>query len=132
MIFIIGGNSQGKLEFAKGLLGLQDGSIADGEECSFHHAFDKPVLNKLHMLIKRVLAEDIDPMEFVMAGIERNPSITVICDELGSGVVPVNQADREIQEQVGRIQCSIAKKAEKVYRVYCSLPVLIKGIENGA
>jgi len=131
MIFIIGGNSQGKLNFAKKLLHVQDENIMDGENCSFDQAFDKPVLNKLHLLIKRMTEAGADPWQMIMDGMNTNPSITVICDELSTGVIPVKREERAMQEKVGRIQSEIAARAEKVYRVYCSLPILIKGNEDG-
>lgn len=130
MILIIGGNSQGKLEFAQSLLNVQDTDITDGSCCPFADAFHRPVLNHLHLLIKRLRQEGLDHLSFVLEGIENNKNITVICDELSTGVIPIKREDREIQEQIGRLQCEIAQRAEKVYRVYCSIPVLIKGIEN--
>jgi adenosyl cobinamide kinase/adenosyl cobinamide phosphate guanylyltransferase len=127
MIFIIGGNSQGKLEFAKELLQVQDESITDGAVCEIAHSFQKPVLNHLHLLIKRLKEEGRDPHEFIRQGIACNPDITIVCDELSTGVIPVLREDRELQELVGRVQCLVAKSAEKGYRVYCAIPVLIKG-----
>jgi adenosylcobinamide kinase/adenosylcobinamide-phosphate guanylyltransferase len=132
MIFILGGNSQGKLDFARSLLRFPAENVTDGENCGLTEAFDKPVLNKLHLLIKRLLESGTDPWETIRAGIERNPDMTIICDELSCGVVPVGKEERELQEKVGRIQCEIAKRAEKVYRVFCSLPVLLKGKEDEA
>lgn len=131
MIFIIGGNSQGKLEFARNLLGLDgDDQITDGVSCDLTKAFARPILNQLHVLIKRLIAEGYDPNQFIQLGIDHNPRVTIICDELSTGVIPLLKEDREMQELVGRIQCTIAKRARQVYRVYCSIPVLIKGDEH--
>ncbi len=131
MIFIIGGNSQGKLEFARNLLGIDgDQQITDGASCDLTEAFTRPILNRLHILIKRLKAEEYDLNQFIEQGIDQNPQVTIICDELSTGVIPLSKEDRELQELVGRIQCTIAKRAGQVYRVYCSIPVLIKGDEH--
>lgn len=132
MNFIIGGNSQGKLEFALTLLSENTSAIsaadtvADGAVIAWADAFSRPVLDRLHLLIKRLVDHGIDPYEFVERGLAANPSITVICDELSTGVIPIAKQDRQLQETVGRIQCLIAGRARNVYRVYCGIPVLIK------
>ena len=127
MIFIIGGSSQGELDFARELLNVENESITDGAVCDFRDGFTKPVLNNLHFLIKRLLEAGEDAGTFIRQGLDMNPDITIICDELSTGVIPIAKEDRELQELVGRIQCLIAKRSEKVYRVHCSIPVLIKG-----
>jgi len=130
LILIIGGTAQGKLDFARGLLGIEENDVADGEHCDLNQSFTRPVLDKLHLLIKRLKEQGIEAAGFIMEGIKTNENITIICDELAQGVVPVEKNEREMQELVGRIQCQLAQKAAKVYRVHCSLPVLIKGQEN--
>jgi hypothetical protein len=127
VILIIGGNSQGKRDFVKKNLGVQDENISDGWNCPLQDAFNKPVLDHLHVLIKRAKEDGRDPLLYIQEGLDYNPKITLICDELGTGVIPIRKEERDLQESVGRILCLIAKRAEKVYRVYCSIPVLIKG-----
>jgi adenosylcobinamide kinase/adenosylcobinamide-phosphate guanylyltransferase len=127
LILIVGGNSQGKLQFAMQLLDIREEMVSDGGTCDLDQAFAKPVLNRLHLLIKRTGEQGLDAAGFIMEGIRSNPDITVISDELGLGVIPVDPQDRELQELTGRIQCMLAQKASRVYRVHCSVPVLIKG-----
>ncbi|MGI5902070.1 MAG: bifunctional adenosylcobinamide kinase/adenosylcobinamide-phosphate guanylyltransferase [Desulfitobacteriia bacterium] len=127
MIFIIGGRGQGKLQFAKELLRVGEESIIDGGSCVLEQAFSKPVLNKLHLLVYRLLEANIDAEEFIRTGINKKPPLALICDELGTGVIPMEKKERIFQEQLGRIQCQLAQEAEKVYRIYCSIPQLLKG-----
>lgn len=129
MIFIIGGNSQGKLQFVMDYYSLSEDQVTDGENCILSEAFNKPLLDKLHILIKRLITAGIEPSDFVMKGIDENPRITIICDELGCGVIPLDKGERAFREVVGRIQCEIAKQADKVFRVYCGIPTLIKGCD---
>ncbi|NLM22423.1 MAG: hypothetical protein GX207_11910 [Peptococcaceae bacterium] len=127
MILIIGGNSQGKLQFAQEMLQVGNEMISDGGTCQLDQAFAKPVLNRLHLLISRLKQQGLDPYSFIKQGIENNPEITIICDELGLGVVPIDREERELQELTGRLLCDIARQAAQVYRVHCSIPVKIKG-----
>lgn len=130
MILIIGGNSQGKLACAKRLLPIQDVAIADGEICSVEQSFQYRVINHFHFLVKRLREAGIDPHAYVLNAITENPDIIIICDELSSAVVPIVKEKRELQETVGRILCMLGQKAEKVYRVFCGIPVCIKGDQH--
>ena len=51
----------------------------------------------------------------------------VVVDEVGSGVVPVRDADAEWRERVGRVSCALAERASAVVRMVCGVPQVIKG-----
>lgn len=51
----------------------------------------------------------------------------VIATEVGSGVVPVDAQQRAAREAAGRLNCLLAQRAEAVVRVFCGIPVLIRG-----
>lgn len=51
----------------------------------------------------------------------------VICDEVGCGVVPLDEEDRAWREAVGRLCCDLAERAAAVIRVCCGIPQAIKG-----
>jgi adenosyl cobinamide kinase/adenosyl cobinamide phosphate guanylyltransferase len=127
MIFVTGGNSQGKLEFVMKTFAISSDNVVDGSECALEDAFRKPVLNLTHILFKRMLNEDLDLNAFIEAGLIQNPDIIIICDEVGCGIVPIRQEERTLREKIGRSQCMLAGRAEKVYRVCCGIPELIKG-----
>ena len=57
---------------------------------------------------------------------KNNPSIYIVCNELGNGVVPMEAFDRRYRETVGRICCNIAKQAEEVIRIVCGIPIVLK------
>ena len=46
----------------------------------------------------------------------------VIATETGCGVVPIDAAEREAREAAGRRSILLAKRAQKVIRVWCGLP----------
>ena len=50
----------------------------------------------------------------------------VACREVGCGVVPLDRADRDRREAVGRLCCDLAAQAEAVYRVNCGIAMQLK------
>ena len=51
----------------------------------------------------------------------------VIATEVGGGVVPMDPRQRADREAAGRLACLLADRAETVVRVFCGLPILLKG-----
>lgn len=125
---VIGGKYQGKLEYVLKTLNLSIESVNHGASCGFENAFEKPVLNNLHILVRRLLEAEKDPTMFILTSLQKGNSVTIICDEIGCGIVPIDKNDRYLREITGRILCEIAKTAQKVVRVQCGIPVLIKGL----
>ena len=114
MILIVGGASQGKLDFARAELGVHAWSegVLGEEDC----------VRDLHLVIRAV----DDPRAAIGAWLEDHPQGVLICDEVGSGVVPTDPEDRAWREAVGRICCELAPHAEAVYRVTCGLGMRLK------
>lgn len=50
----------------------------------------------------------------------------VIATEVGGGVVPVNAQERAAREAAGRLSCLLAQRADRVVRVFCGLPMVLK------
>ena len=125
MKLITGGIFAGKYERLLAL-GFQPEEIANGETVPFAEAFQKPALTRLNFLIRRLLEAGMDPKAFVLEQVKQRPSITIACDEVGGGVVPIEKGDREYREAVGRICCELAAMAEEVERVYGGIPTILK------
>ena len=51
----------------------------------------------------------------------------VIATEVGGGVVPVSPEERTAREAAGRLNCLLARQAETVARVFCGIPMVLKG-----
>ena len=51
----------------------------------------------------------------------------VIATEVGGGVVPVDAGERDAREAAGRLACLLAQRADTVVRVFCGLPMVLKG-----
>ena len=108
MILITGGAYQGKGEFAK--------SLGIGTD---------KILFDAHLRIRELLEKGGDikkEFEELLSGVE-----AVICDAIGMGIVPIDAAEREWREIVGRLMCDTAQKADTVYRLVCGIPIKLKG-----
>ena len=113
MILIIGGAAQGKLDDVLRKTGYDPGQVARTPE----GAKTLPIVDGVE------LWPDLDEEALLAA----NPNIILICDEVGCGVVPIDPAQRTWREQVGRLCCRLAKRAERVERIFCGLPMTLKG-----
>ena len=51
----------------------------------------------------------------------------VVATETGGGVVPADPDERAAREAAGRLACLLAERADTVVRVFCGLPMTLKG-----
>ena len=123
MVLIIGGARNGKLSYVLEKTGIQPAEVA----CDFASAESSRVLNALQDAIRRALAVGADLSALVDRLLERSPGVIVICDEVGGGVVPVGAEERVWREAVGRVCCTLAERADYVERVFCGIPMRLKG-----
>ncbi|NLA95631.1 MAG: adenosylcobinamide kinase [Clostridiaceae bacterium] len=114
MILIIGGLASGKRDYVR-QLGYEDNLIADGI------LDDRPVLYNLQDLL---FSDPESGPELYQALLEKE---VVVCQEVGSGVIPVTAHDRAAREAVGRLCNHLAREADLVVRMVCGLPVILKG-----
>ncbi len=129
MTLIIGGAFQGKTEFAVKRLGVSRADVLDGESCAVEDVFGAAAVRHFERLIRRVISEnDRDARDFARELCERNPALTVISTEIGSGIIPLDRGEREWREAVGGACCVLAEFADTVIRVSCGIPTAIKGM----
>ncbi|MGI5958936.1 MAG: bifunctional adenosylcobinamide kinase/adenosylcobinamide-phosphate guanylyltransferase [Massiliimalia sp.] len=122
MDLVIGGKYQGKLRWAMEHYGISEKEVVMADKPS---AGIKAV-DHLEQWIGRLLTEGKSPLEEILLVLEQNPDLILLCDEVGNGVVPMERKDREYREGVGRTCCELAKKADRVYRVWCGIASQIK------
>ena len=114
MILVIGGLASGKREYVKSEYGYTDGDISPSPLES------KPVLYDLQEIIKNDAdAECIFPSLLTKQ--------IVICTDIGCGIVPLDPAEREKREAVGRLCIRLAREASQVVRIKCGIPQILKG-----
>ena len=104
-VLFVGGAYQGKTALAKQLYP------------------DLPLVQNLHGRVRDELAAGRDPM----ALLDSLRGHAVTCDEVGCGVVPLDRADEDYREAVGRLCCALAEDADVVVRVMAGVPLWIKG-----
>lgn len=111
MIFVLGGSYQGKLEYAKKTYG--------------NHYL---IIDGYQRRVRKQLEEGKDPLEEAEAFWESisDKNTIIICDEVGSGIVPMEKGERIYREMTGRVSCYFAEKAEEVIRVTAGIGIKIK------
>ena len=110
MILVTGGSCQGQDEFAK--------MLTDGTGITVTGGF--------HLLVKKWIDEGLDPeteFEKLIAGGRQAVFVT---DEIGGGIIPMDESDRTWRELHGRLCCRLAAMSDEVYRVTCGIAVRIK------
>ena len=126
MHLIIGGNYQGKLNYAKSLYG-EEVVVADGAIFSPVTGEKIEILDHLHLWIRSLMCEGKDAEQLILSYLKGHPDLIVICDEIGAGPVPVDSFERRWREVTGRILCVTAAMADQVDRIYCGLVETLKG-----
>ena len=114
MILVLGGVGAGKKEYVRSL-GYADADFTSDPNDR------KPVFAGLDAYIRENPAD----AEAVFHSLVKKQ--VVICAEVGSGVIPLERADRVYRETVGRLCVKLAREASAVDRVVAGIPVVIKG-----
>lgn len=133
MKMIIGGIAQGKLTFAKQLVmksvinqNRNLCNIVDETYTGLEELYEATIINHFHLIVRRLLIENADAKEIVNQIVIQNPHVILVSTEIGYGIVPIDSFERNYREQTGRLCCTIASKAQEVYRITCGIPVQIK------
>ena len=124
MEMIIGGAYQGKTELAKKRypeIVWKEGGSLEREELMQAQG----VLG-FHIFLRRELERGHSLEHLTKELILKNPSVILVSDEVGYGVVPVDAFERSYREVVGRVCTKLAAFSDRVIRVYCGIPVMIK------
>lgn len=114
MILIVGGEGSGKRTFAQSL-GYRLEDMADGV------LDERPVVYHVEQMVQ----SNIAGAESLRQALEEKE--VVICNEVGSGVIPVDRQLRLGREATGRLCVLLAQKATAVVRLVCGIPTVIKG-----
>lgn len=103
-----------------------DNSIIPFLNVEFQELTSIKILDNIQAMIKDKMIANEYVKEMLDELINKYPDMIVICDEVGSGIVPMDKFDREYRDKVGEISCYLAKKATSVHRVVCGLGMVIK------
>ena len=132
MILIIGGAYQGKLDYAKAEYGLTDDDVFTCEEGSTAIGFDEKIVDHFERYVLALIKAGQVPERAVGMQIRagRYKGRIIICDDISQGLVPMDKTERAWREGVGRTMVKVAEQADKVIRVFCGLPVVLKDDEK--
>ena len=114
MVLIVGGEGSGKRSFALSL-GYTPEQIADGV------IDNRPVVYHLEQMV----FANPDCIDSLLP--ELVQKAVVICNEVGSGVMPIEWQERAGREATGRLCVRLAQQAECVVRMVSGIPMVIKG-----
>ena len=114
MILVIGGLASGKREYVKSHYGYTEDAMADAV------LDNRPVIYNLQDLVKN------NPKDSMSLLPELQKKEVVICNEVGSGLVPIDIKERQAREITGNLCIALAERAEKVIRIFCGIANVIK------
>ncbi|MDR0309110.1 MAG: bifunctional adenosylcobinamide kinase/adenosylcobinamide-phosphate guanylyltransferase [Coriobacteriales bacterium] len=81
---------------------------------------DRPVLYNLQNIVQL----DTDNCLKLVPALKKKA--VVICNEVGSGIIPFNQPDTAWREATGRLCNALAKESDAVIRMVCGIPTVLK------
>lgn len=130
MKLVIGGAYQGKTDAACQLFGYAKENIADGSVCSLDEITKCTAISSFHLYMKRWLKENPEKSAEDLANfiISENPTVLIITNEIGYGIVPMEREERDWREFTGRVCCILAKEADTVVRVVAGVPMFLKKV----
>lgn len=142
MELYIGGSFQGKLQYVLDKKSWEESAelirewavpacCADKNTDCFTllHKSNARVQNHFHNWVALAIQQE-KSLEEITAAVkdfcDANPEAVIICDEVGSGIVPLEKDKRIYREYVGRVLCAAAEKAEHMERIFCGIGQVIK------
>jgi len=124
MILIIGGAYQGKLTFAREAFSLLDADIhtCEGPEIDF----SRKCISGIEEFSYACVRQGIEPRAYFEAHRELWKDKILICQDIFSGVVPMEAEARKWRQETGRLCQYLAGEADRVSRIFCGLEQRLK------
>lgn len=126
MKLVIGGYAQGKLAYVLENYKADEAVLWDGALREAEPPEKLLIVNHLECYVREQIAAGREPEAEVLKLAERHPDCIFISDEVGNGIVPMEQFEREYRERLGRLLIVLAKEADEVVRVICGIGQKIK------
>lgn len=126
MRLILGGRAQGKRAYVQNTYKIRAEEFRAGETEAFEELREQRAFDSFHLWVRRKYEEGAEVMELTKRLLAANPDCIILCDEVGCGIVPLERAEREYRELVGRIQILLAERAVSVERIICGISQKIK------
>ena len=116
MILVIGGMTSGRKTYVL--------SLGYAEETFSQDPYsDAPVIYG----VEKYILDNIETIDIAGLADALSKKEVVICQEVGMGVIPVEYESRLLREKVGSICTHLGNRADRIVRVICGVPMVIKG-----
>lgn len=126
MILVFGGAYNGKLKFVKDKYKIENDEIFFCRDIELDYS--KKVICGLDKFIKEASIENINPLEILKNNIFKLEDKIIICDEISSGIVPLEKKDRIWRDNTGRCLQYITENSNCVIRIFCGLEMVLKDV----
>ena len=126
MILIFGGAYQGKLEYTLDRFNLTDTDVYRCCEDDAAVPAGKMIIYEIDKWILAIVKSEINIEPAVQKFIETNKDTIVICNDISSGIVPVDMTQRKWREETGRAMAKLSKVSVEVVRLFCGIPSRLK------
>jgi adenosylcobinamide kinase/adenosylcobinamide-phosphate guanylyltransferase len=127
MIFIFGGRCQGKLQYAKQIFG-ENLTVCDLKCCDMGEAFSADIIINIQDAVKSFILSKENPCAYFKNNIEKLDGKILIGNEIGCGIVPIDEFEREWRDETGWIYQFLTSRANRVDRVWAGIGQTLKNI----
>lgn len=124
MKVIVGGAYQGKLDYAKEILGVRTYTVCDENVAELDCSAD--AIDHLERFTLACARQGIDALAYLEEHREQLKGKVVICTDISQGIVPMEKELRAWREINGRVLIDLCREAEMVIRVFCGLGQQLK------
>ena len=124
MIFVFGGAHQGRGDFVRGLLGFSEIRAAGEDVESLD--FSTGAVCGLDRWALGCVRRGEEPADLLAAREAEWQGCALIGTDFSCGLVPMDAELRAWREANGRMNNFLAERAERVVRMFCGLPQVLK------
>lgn len=124
MILIYGGSYNGKTDFAIKKYNLKDDDIFYCKSAELNFSYRTIV--GLHIFIRHCVLNNINALDIIKNNLDNIKDKVIICDEIGSGIVPLKKEDRLWREECGKVLQFLSQNCNKVSRIFFGLEEVLK------
>ena len=125
MVLIYGAAYAGKRDIARKFYGIT--KFCNGKTVPYSEILQTPAVTNYQLLVHRLLDDGESPQDFTKLVISANPEAVILMDDIGSGIVPLEQEERIWREESGICMRMLTQNARTVIRVICGIPQVLKG-----
>ena len=122
IVLITGGVYQGKLDYALKRFNAAEKDIYRVDDVNTDTPGGKKIIYEIDKWILAMVKDDMNVGANIKELIAENKNAVVICNDISSGIVPVDPVMRKWRDEVGRAMALLAKVSDEVIRLFCGIP----------